>query len=374
MQYKIPQNIGIEDKIVGPFSLKQLIIVAVGGGISYVLFAIASKLYELSTLEYIVIAIPGLLALAIALIKINNLSFTQYLLLALEFAIKPKRRIWNHRGISALVNPDLNGIQKADDSKKVTEKTRKNVNLNDLTRILDSGGFEGVQTIQHEDIDETQDDNLMVEAFFGNKKGKGENMWVRTAKDKEGYKRKLDLLSKLPKPELQALKEVKEQISLLKRQQEEIAGLDSPKALEGSDKKRKIAFEQTVKSNAEKPRIPDTCPKCGERMKSGHICADKKKELEPIKKKKRRRKKKPKTAQPVRQETQINNTNSKKPVQLLPKTQTTQPTTREAVPPKPANQPENNTTPKNIQQEQEAPFSGEIHLEELQKGDIDLTL
>ena len=45
LQYKIPQDIGIEDKIVGPFSLRQLLIVAVGGGISYAIFAISSRLY-----------------------------------------------------------------------------------------------------------------------------------------------------------------------------------------------------------------------------------------------------------------------------------------------------------------------------------------
>lgn len=31
MQYKIPQNVQIEDKIVGPLTLKQLIICGVGG-------------------------------------------------------------------------------------------------------------------------------------------------------------------------------------------------------------------------------------------------------------------------------------------------------------------------------------------------------
>ena len=74
MQYKIPQNVGIEDKIVGPLTLRQLIIISVGVGISYVLFALLSKVYELNFLEYIIIAIPMLLAVAFALIKINDNS------------------------------------------------------------------------------------------------------------------------------------------------------------------------------------------------------------------------------------------------------------------------------------------------------------
>ncbi len=365
LQYKIPQNIGIEDKIVGPLSLKQLIIIAVGGGISYVLFAISSKLYELGILEYIVIALPGVIALVVALVKINNLTFTQYLLLALEFAIKPKRRLWNHRGISMLVEPDLNGMQKNEAVKKETKK-KKNVNLNDLSRILDSGGFEGVQTIDLGDIDETKDDNLIVEAFFGKKKGKGENMWARTAKDPDAYKRKLNLLSKLPKPELQALKEVKEQISLLKRQQQEIAGLDAPKPIPGN-KVRKTITTQPV--TIQPSKTPVKCPKCGEVMKPEHVCKSTKIETEPIKKKRRRpRKRKPKTSKPARQETQINNTQGKKPVELLPKTES-KPKVQAQPEPQPNKQINQETSP-----QKNKPVSGEIHLEELQKGDVDLTL
>lgn len=356
LQYKIPQNIGIEDKIVGPFSLKQLIIVAVGGGTSYVLFAIASKLYELSVLEYIIIALPGVIALAVALIKINNLTFTHYILLALEFAIKPKKRLWDHRGISMLVEPDLSGIQKSE-GVKTEKKAKKNVNLNDLSRILDSGGFEGVQTVQHDDIDETIDDNLMVEAFFGNKKGEGENMWARTAKDKDGYKRKLNLLSKLPKPELQALKEVKEQIALLKRQQEEIAGLDAPKSAQGGKVKKTPVIQATLVEPPIHKTVTHTVESAPPKPKT---------ESEPVKKKrKRNRKRKPKTAMPVRHETQINNTQGKKPVELLPKSSAATDTTTAPQPNKQINQktsPDNNST------------SGTIHFEELQKGDVDLTI
>lgn len=353
LQYKIPQNIGIEDKIVGPFSLRQLIIVAVGVGISYVLFAASSKLYELGILEYIIIALPGLIALAVALIKVNDLTFTQYLLLALEFAIKPKRRLWNHLGISMLVDPNLNEVQKSKQIK--VEKKKKNVNLKDLTRILDSGGFEGVQTTDHEDIDETKDNNLMVEAFFGNKKGKGENMWVRTAKDPEAYKRKLNLLSKLPKPELQALKEVKEQISLLKKQQEEIAGLDAPKPIQEGKIKRPSVQPALQKAIA----TPTTRP----------VQSKPKIEEEPVKKKRKRsRKRKPKLASPARQETQINNTHDRKPIELLPDSKPKIQTDSKS-----KKQPKKQINQKNTPYNNES-ISGEIHLEELQKGDIDLTL
>lgn len=206
LQYKIPQNVGIEDKIVGPFSLRQLIMLAVGGGISYVLFAISSKLYELNVLEYILIALPALFALAAAMLKIHNVSFIKYLMLLLEFAIKPKKRMWDHRGISALVAPDLTdsaAAKKPESKDAQVLRDRKNVNLRDLSATLDSGGFEHVQQVNHEDIDEVQDDDLITEAYFGHKQAQSDtqNMYWRT---RDMQKKKLNLLAKMEKAQKSA--------------------------------------------------------------------------------------------------------------------------------------------------------------------------
>ena len=42
---KIPQNVYVEDRIVGPLTLKQIIVVCIGGGFSYALWASISKAY-----------------------------------------------------------------------------------------------------------------------------------------------------------------------------------------------------------------------------------------------------------------------------------------------------------------------------------------
>jgi len=197
MQYKIPQNINIADKIVGPFSLKQLIIVAAGGGTSYVIFALASQFYELNILEYIIIAIPLLLSLAIALVKINNVTFTKFILLFLEFNIKPKKRLWDHRGIAEISGPILQTKKEEPEKSGKTKKTvKKKVNLSDLSRLLDSKGFQN-ENIVHHDMDKAKDDDLITQAFFGHKRGesKTQNMYWRT---KESQKKRLDLLAKMP--------------------------------------------------------------------------------------------------------------------------------------------------------------------------------
>ncbi len=202
LQYKIPQDIGIEDKIVGPFSLRQLGIVGAGGGISYVIFAISSKFYELNTLEYIVLLIPFLLSLAVALLKINSVTFTKFVLLAMEFSIKPKQRMWDHRGISDLVAPNLNEEpREAERDPRPAVGEGKKVNLEDLSHILDSGGAKGVASADHQDLDKAKDDDLITEAFFGHRREESatQNMYWRT---KESQKKRLDLLAKLPSQSL----------------------------------------------------------------------------------------------------------------------------------------------------------------------------
>jgi len=285
LQYKIPQNVGIEDKIVGPFSLRQLIILAIGAGISYTLFAITSRIYELNILEYILIAFPALFALAAAMLKIHNVTFIKYILLMLEFAIKPKKRMWDHRGISALVAPDLSE-KKAKAKEEVTEeKGKKNVNLRDLSATLDSGGFEHVEQVKHEDIDEVTDDDLITEAYFGHKKGESatENMYWRT---RDMQKKKLGILAKM-KPTAKPAAATK------------ASAQTAPAA---PAKKESVAehLAGVIKEARENNRAPATTEA-------------------PKKKRRRRRRKKKTQAQPVRQDTQVDTTSKAEPVKLIKK-------------------------------------------------------
>ena len=95
---KIPQNVYIEDRIVGPLTLKQILIVGVGGGFSYAMFALLSKAYGAVPLPVMVmIWIPAVISAAFAFIKINDLSMLQLLLLTIERMNKPQIRTWSPR-------------------------------------------------------------------------------------------------------------------------------------------------------------------------------------------------------------------------------------------------------------------------------------
>lgn len=95
---KIPQNVYIEDRIVGPLTLKQVLIVAVGGGFSYSLFALLSKTYGgLSLPVTIMVWIPCAISAIFAFVKINDLSMLRLIMLLLETANKPAQRVWTPR-------------------------------------------------------------------------------------------------------------------------------------------------------------------------------------------------------------------------------------------------------------------------------------
>lgn len=303
LQYKIPQNVGIEDKIVGPFSLRQLIILAVGGGISYVLFTITSRIYEMNIIEYILVALPALFALAIAMLKIHNVTFGKYILLMFEFAIKPKKRMWDHRGISALVDPDLTDTSLVAKKTTTNIKERKDINLRSLSATLDSGGFEHVEQIKHEDIDEVQDDDLITEAYFGHKqKNKTDNMYWRT---RDMQKKKLDLLAKIkptqktiPKPaenkpaEIPPVPPVREPI------QPSVAPVIP-------------ANNETIKKESVVEHLAGIIKEARQNNASKEVLK---------KKRKRRRRKSKAVAQPIRQDTQINTTSKSTPDKIIKKT------------------------------------------------------
>lgn len=200
MQYKVPQNVGIEDRIVGPLTLRQLIILSVGCGSSYMLFLMASKLYELNIIETIVIALPALVSALAALVKINDITFTKFLLLFLEFTIKPKRRFWDHRAILDEIEPDLGAPASTvtvDPSFSDKDKQKNQLNLEELSRMLDSRGHSEGGSIENKDMDNVHDDYLVQQAFFGKRKAANatENMYWRC---KDTHEARLKALAKTP--------------------------------------------------------------------------------------------------------------------------------------------------------------------------------
>jgi len=136
-RYKIPQNVQIEDKIFGNvLTLRQLIMIGIGGGITYVMYTILATTYDLNFIAIGVLCIPFFISVAFSFIKIGPLTLFQYTLLFFEYVLKPERRVWTKQGAESLeiAKAPVKVVTKKD---KKGEKDKKHVftkeNLENLT-------------------------------------------------------------------------------------------------------------------------------------------------------------------------------------------------------------------------------------------------
>ncbi len=89
MQFKVPQFIDIEDKIIGPLTLKQFIYLLGGLGI----IAISWFYFKLGL--FIIISIPiAIFTLGLAFYKINGRPLVSILGSLIKYITKPRLYLW----------------------------------------------------------------------------------------------------------------------------------------------------------------------------------------------------------------------------------------------------------------------------------------
>lgn len=91
--FQVPQFIDIEDKIIGPISLRQFIILVVTAAAVFLLF----KVLQI-WLWIIVGGSVGALGMALAFLKINGQNFSRVALNFLRYMINPRLYVWQRSG------------------------------------------------------------------------------------------------------------------------------------------------------------------------------------------------------------------------------------------------------------------------------------
>lgn len=100
MQYSVPQFIDAEDKLIGPFTLKQFGFVFGGGILDVLIFRVLGH-----GIIFYILAVPiALAALAIAFVPFNGRMLYQVLPLFFKFLTSPKIYVFRH------VPPNLDQI------------------------------------------------------------------------------------------------------------------------------------------------------------------------------------------------------------------------------------------------------------------------
>lgn len=133
MQFVVPQFIDVEDKILGPLSVRQFIILIVGTGMLFVAYRFADLSLFIIEAFVIVICVMGF-----AFIKVNGRPFHYFLTNFLQTLRRPRLRIW-HRDVT---RDDLR-LPRAVPPPKQRVKAKPPLTasrLAELSLVVDTGG------------------------------------------------------------------------------------------------------------------------------------------------------------------------------------------------------------------------------------------
>jgi len=134
-QFVVPQFIDVEDKVIGPITVRQFIILLVGGGLIFIAYKLAD--FTLFLVEMILIST---LTFVIAFIKVNGRPIHYFLLNIFQTSKRPKIRVWQ----KAFSNLELKSYAKNEAPKMPPQiRTRNKVRasrLAEMALIVDTGG------------------------------------------------------------------------------------------------------------------------------------------------------------------------------------------------------------------------------------------
>lgn len=135
-QYKVPQDVEAEDKLIGPFSFRQFVYL----GVAALGMATAFGLWQIFP-GLIIITFPVIiLFLALALPLRKDQPMETYLTAVIRFYVKPRKRLWQPDGSIGLVTivaPKMSGVQLT----KSVGGTAAAEQLSYLSQVVDTQGW-----------------------------------------------------------------------------------------------------------------------------------------------------------------------------------------------------------------------------------------
>lgn len=140
MQFKVPQDVQREDQILWFITLRQLIMLFAGGGISYMIFMAVSKRYSVNVIETILIALPFILAVAFAFVKIKGIPLFKFILLLIEAGLfRAPRRYWQgNSDVFISMTTQVSSTEKNSNTPITNPKTIEANKIKNLAALIDN--------------------------------------------------------------------------------------------------------------------------------------------------------------------------------------------------------------------------------------------
>ena len=95
-QYNVPQFVEIEDKIIGPFTLRQFLVILAGG----IFIVVFWSIFEFGLFFWILSAPTALVSFGISLGNFNGRPVLSHVLPLISFIKQPKRLVY-HKGVDS---------------------------------------------------------------------------------------------------------------------------------------------------------------------------------------------------------------------------------------------------------------------------------
>ena len=149
MNFKIPSDVEVDDKILYFLTIKQLVILVIWWSISYLIFITMAKAWFLAAAWGPIVIPIAIITVMIAFLKINHLPFHKWMILLAARIIIPQKRYWNNRYAWAINIDALSGSSTWSKKKKISEwkwgKQSEAPSFSDLVRQISDRKNENIK-------------------------------------------------------------------------------------------------------------------------------------------------------------------------------------------------------------------------------------
>lgn len=126
MRFQVPQFIGVEDTIFGPFTAKQFVYLAGGGALCYIIYKFLPLVVAI-----VIIAPMALLSVSLAFIKINGKPFIFTLEASLKYMLSSKIYLWKKSRV------EITKQENYEIPNTIVAQTIKEGKMDNLNNVLD---------------------------------------------------------------------------------------------------------------------------------------------------------------------------------------------------------------------------------------------
>lgn len=134
-QFLVPQFIDVEDKIFGPITTRQFVILLAGGTLIFVLF----KLFRFVPFVLVSLLVFGATG-TLAFLRVNGQPFHFFLLNLIQTTRRPHLKVWNKELTTAELRERMREAPKKPPPPPPQKEALSSTKLQELSLVVNTGG------------------------------------------------------------------------------------------------------------------------------------------------------------------------------------------------------------------------------------------